>query len=188
MADSTIDDGYLFFFHGRFGPATIFGKDLPGGILGTGHHNVASCPAWLRPGVVAALPLDSGWAEFVYLRYNDAGAPPAMAARQIAIPVAETWTDYTNDPDNAGAQITEGNPLAVVCLSTMTDTYYGWFQCGGKPAIIYVPALNGNFATAVADVVIGLVCSNDLEADAIGLGIVAADTEFPIGYANHADA
>jgi len=187
MADSTLDDALFFLFKGRFGAPTKTVKDIPGGVLGADHHDVAAVPDYLKIGDVLEVPLTYGSAEFVYLRYNDAAAPPTMAAKQLAIPVATTWYDYTNDPDNAGAQITEGNPLAVVCLSAMTDTKYGWFYCGGPVPVDFVAGLNGNFATEGA-VAIGGICSNDLTADAIGLGPVAADTEFAIGYSYAADA
>jgi len=191
MADSTLDSELIVLLSGRFGAPNVQQGELVAGILGALHHNVAV--PYFPVGSVVRLYNSSnagqpGFSEFVYLRYNDGGAPPAMAAKQVAIPTSATvWYHVTNDPDNAAATPTEGNPLAVVCLSVMTDTYYGWFWCGGICPEDHVVGLAGNFATE-GNVAAGPIVSHDLAADAIGFGPVGGDTEAFIGYALAADA
>lgn len=178
-----VDCASLYFLPGRFGPATVSIKDLPGGILGAAHHNVASVPSYLRVGVVCAAPLSSGWAEFVYLKFT-AAAGPTPAAKHVCIPqTAATglWI-FTNDPDESSGLTTEGNPLGAVMISAMTSGRYGWFLTGGSTELAQelVAALDGAWETD-GNLVEGPFGTHDAAADQIGIGPCAA-AEMPIGY------
>ena len=184
MADKTIDDALIFLTCGRFGRPSLSMKDLPGGILGTAHHNVAAVPSWLRPGIVCSADLQYGQAEFVYLLAECADT--AMAAKQFAVPGSATvWYTFSNDYNLATADFTGG--FGVIVLSAVTTAQYGWFQCGGPPAVELVSGLDGNFATD-STVAIGPISTVALTAAAIGLKATSAATDAIIGFAIAADA
>jgi len=188
MADSTIDSDLFYLRGARFG--TCYDKTIPiGGFTGSTHHNVAAADRDYPIGMVKRVYCDGtvgvkGFAEFVYLYYAGSGAP-TLAAKQICVPDSATiWYQFTNDPDSC--VMATGSMLAVVAISPMTDTYFGWFWCGGVCPEVFVSALGGNYATN-GSVIAGNIISKDLTLDQIGLGPKASYSNFAIGYALSAD-
>jgi len=193
MADKTIDSELITLTDRWPGVARLVSAgELPtGGMTGSTHHNVETAIygpgeklcVWNDVGVAGL----AGQATFIYLQYAGTDAP-TCAVKQICVPGSATvWYQVTNDPDYTTAPIVTGSALACVALSAMTDTYWGWFWCGGICPEGLVTGLGGNFATE-SNVAAGMICAHDLTADAIGLGPVAADTEASIGFALAADA
>jgi hypothetical protein len=190
MADSTIDSELIYLLPCRFGPATIFDeKDLPGGITGAIHHNVAT--PYFEPGTVAQLYCNGsygkeGFSEFVYLQFASTSGPTAVAAKQVAVPDSATvWYTFTQDPDDC--TVKDGNALAVISIGELTDGYYGWHWSGGVCPEQYVSGMAGNYATDGSVVAGNFIC-HDLTDDAIGLAACGGDTEIIIGFALAADA
>ena len=189
MADSTIDSELIVLRGGRFG--TSFDNSIPlGGFTGSTHHNVAN-PMY-DIGQVKRVYNDGtygqpGYSEFVYLYFaSTSGTDPTPAAKQVCVPDSATvWYQFTNAPD--GCVFEDGALLAVLSISAMTDTYYGWFWCGGICPEQYVAALGGNYATDGA-VVEGPITQVNLTANAMGFSLCNANTEAKIGYALAADA
>ena len=192
MADSTLDSELLVLIDTWPGVAKLVeGSQIPtGGFTGSTHHNVAT-PKY-APGEKLCVWNESGDAgkagmsTFIYLQLTTA-AGPTVAAKQFCVPgSATTWYVVSNDPD-ADSLVVEGAAMAAVAISAFTSTYWGWFWCGGICPEGHVSALGGNYATE-GNVAAGAVCTNNLAADAIGLGPCAADTEAIIGFALAADA
>jgi hypothetical protein len=191
MADSTIDSELIYLLPCRFGPATIFDeKDLPGGITGALHHNVAT--PYFEPGTVAQLYCNGsygkeGFSEFVYLQFESTSGPGSIAAKQVAVPDSATaWYTFTQDPDDC--TVATGNALAVVSLAELTDAYYGWHWSGGVCPEQYVSGMAGNYNTAAGGLIAGNIVAHDDEDEEIGFGPCGGDTEVIIGFALAADA
>jgi len=193
MGDSTLDSELFVLFDRWPGRAERIEADKKplGGFTGATHHNVGTpqyeagkklC-VW-NDGDTAGI---DGMSTFIYLKYAGTGAE-TLAAKQVCVPASATvWSEVTNDPDYGSAGIVTGSALACVALGVMTDTYWGWFWCGGVVPEALIAALGGDFATE-GNVVAGMICTHDLGADAIGLGPVAGDTEASIGFALADDA
>jgi len=188
MADSTIDSELIYLIN-PWGPPNTE-PSLLDDIIGAQHHNVEE--AFFPIGSVVNLWNDSGdagkdgWSQFVYLQIELTGAPTS-AAKQVVVPDSATvWYIVTNDPDDCIKA--DGSALFGVTLSVMTDAYYGWYWCGGVCPEGRVSDLAGNFATE-SNVLAGMIATSDLaDADAIGFGPVAADTEAGCGFALADDA
>ena len=88
-----------------------------------------------------------GWSSFVYLKCaDDIETAIASAVTVLAVPDgtmaanmgSERLYTVTTDSDST----THDNMgLVAVCLSATTNSYYGWFWCGGVAPIEYVPGL-----------------------------------------------
>ena len=130
---------------------------------------------FVTAGTGGAMP---GFSTFVYLRLMNTDGPTPVAKQFVVPKSATNWWEVTNDPDSCLA-VSMG--LAAVMTSVMTDTYYGWFWCGGICPEEYVSGLGGNYATN-GDVIYDMLIASNLTADAIGLSPVTGDTTAPIGY------
>ena len=137
MTASTIALVEVVLDRGRFGFPTRF-TEPKDGILGAEHHNVAT--ARYQSGTVlqlynsgAATGSVAGWSEFVYGKFT-VNVSQAALTTQIVVPTAITDLHaFTNDSDCDAA--TEAAGFAVVMISVLTTTYYGWFWSGGVAPI-----------------------------------------------------
>ena len=94
----------------------------------------------------------------------------------------------SNDPDTVINK--EGNPFVAVALSAMTNTYGGYYWCGGvcpadmiKSGATYV--LDGNYLTD-ASLAIGPMMVSDCTGDFLGFTVLAA-TGAACGWSSTAD-
>ena len=191
MADSTIDSELIVLLDNWPGTARMVDRsNCPlDGFTGATHHNV------VRPEYRAGEKLcvwnetldagKAGMATFIYL--NFVTADPALVVKQVVVPDSATiWYQVTNDPDHC--VLKDGGLLAAIGLSAITTTYWGWFWCGGICPEGWVAGLGGNYATD-SNVIAGNIITNDLaDANDIGLGPAAANTEHAIGFALADDA
>lgn len=192
MADATLDDQAFVLFDNWPGSAEPRTIPYDSFLTSAARHNVTTADYY---SVGAKIEVDcpgtngsAGKATFIYLLLAPTEANPTPAAKQLVVPVSATniYT-VTNDPD--ACLMHTGCPLAAVMLSVMssdgTTDYYGWFWCGGVCPVDFVSDLGGNFATDDS-VAIGPITTQNLTADAIGLG-GRATTEGGIGFALAAD-
>ena len=194
MADSTIDSELFVLQEQWPGESRQLGvgQAPAGGFTGSAHHNVATAVFGVGEKVSifnhggddgAGL---SGRSDFIYLQVGTQNADAEIAVKSIVAPDSATlWYQVSNDPDTV--VVADGSMLAAVAISPMTNSYWGWFWCGGVCPENFVSGLGGNYLTE-GTVVAGQICTNDLTADAIGFGPVAGDTEIAIGMAYASDA
>ena len=81
---------------------------------------------------------------------------------------------YTVTNDSAGTT-SEPTGLCAIALSAMTNSYYGWFWCGGVAPISIVPGLAGDIPTAnsfqIGD---NIMAATDISNTPIGFTVAAA--------------
>ena len=195
MADATLDSELFVLIDNWPGvPRRIHPDRLPNdSIIAALHHNVTTPVFDVGEKIVvrnrSAIAGDDGDSVFIYLKgLAITEANPTCAAKQIVVPsLAGTPYQVTNDPDQC--LMHTGCGLAAVMLSVMTFTHaaakYGWFWCGGVCPEAMVSDLGGNYATDDS-VAIGAITTQNLAADAIGLG-ARATTETAIGWAYSTD-
>lgn len=173
MADSTIDSE-LIILRNNWGVAPSTDRFEPTDGFAEGnavHHNSATAEFSL--GTVAQVynkgtAGKAGPAQFIYLLVGTQNSANVLAAKDVVVQGSATVPfTVTNDPDSAVIKLPTG--LAAICLSAMTNAYYGWFWCGGSCPEDFVSGLAGDYLTD-DDVVIGAFCAHDLDADAIGFG------------------
>ena len=185
MADGTLDSQLIVLFDNWPGVPRVIPDAPDGRFTAAATHNVATAAHKAGQKIAVwntAAAGQEGMSTFIYLQILRTAAP-ASAAKQVVVPSSATeWWVVTNDPDQATAVIVEGSALAAVALSAMTTEYWGWFWCGGICPEAWVSGLGGNYGTE-STVVAGMICTNNLTADSIGFGPVAADTEAACGYA-----
>jgi hypothetical protein len=145
---TTLDDGRIIWIDNWPGVARtgwLPPADSSGNIFtNSTHHNVAT-PIGAEVGdkVVARDPTHNQWVTFIYLQYGT--SQDTAAAKQIATAQVTSSAFDNKVTNDASSQGTPG--LSCVLLSAMTDDYYGWFQCGGKPAVGFVSGLDGDYTT-----------------------------------------
>lgn len=195
MADATLDSELFVLNDNWPGVARRVHPDrLPNdSIVSALHHDIATAKFDVGEKIVvrnrSAIAGDDGDSTFVYLKFLAiTEANPTPAAKQIVVPsLAGTPYQVTNDPDQC--LMKTGCGLAAVMLSVMTFTHavarHGWAWCGGVCPEAMVAALAGNYATDDS-VAVGAITTQDLAADAIGLG-ARATTEHAIGWSYSAD-
>ena len=175
MADATALIQNLILVPGRFGSANIWTMPKDG-IEGSEHHNVESalqyrvgtiCQLW-HPGAVG----QAGWSEFVYGRADTAASTVlALAQGHICLPNATTdMFDFTNDSEDTADEVTA--LYAVVCISSMTDNYYGWWWSGGVCPCDFV---SGFTATST------YVTDDSVDSGGMALEVVDATTAPKMG-------
>ena len=148
MADSTIDTSLIVLKDNFWPGSPLQMASIPtDGWTGANHHNVA----------VAAFPVGTkiqayhkntgglgvpGLYTMIYLQFGTKLAASTLAAKHLCVPQDATMTYKVTNAAN-GANVTlEGG--GVLALSTMTDSYYGWFLCDGVCPTDAVAALDGN--------------------------------------------
>ena len=186
MADSTIDSEKII-LKDNWPGLPLVGVVPPGGFTGVTHHNVTT-PAYdlgTKIQVQNILAGVVGPSVLIYLKTGTVCAGTAFAARGVVSPETNaSLYIVTNDPTSM--LLNTGCALAAVLLSAMGNTSYGWFWCGGVCPEEWVPGLGGTYATDDGVLAGGMITTQDLEADAIGLGAVAG-VEGCIGWADAAD-
>lgn len=182
--DQNLDTENCFLIPGRFGAPQlhIFGG-LLGGVLGSTHHNVTA--AAFDVGTVMAVTqkgttADSreGMSEFVYGQFKTLTGGPAMVVGQTAVSISNaggnalhTFTNYADYTSTAFfTDLSVYQAFGVICLSVMTDGYYGWFWSGGVAPEDYVTALTGGVIVTDGGVVEGVFCSDTMSATGV-LGV-----------------
>jgi len=137
-------------------PAAPVTMSIPlDGFTGASHHNVSAAAYPYGSKVIvysdgSAAGSVIGFSTLVYLQLGTQDAT-AMAAGDLCLQGSATlWYQVTDDAGTALAA-TSG-PIAI-SLSAMTNSYFGWFWCGGVCPQQYVSALDGTFPTEA--VVIG---------------------------------
>ncbi len=173
-------------------PGFIPGRNSAGELFSTDYHNTAK-PVNAKVGQKASMydPV-YGWATFIYMQVGglDGGTASAVGSMFGLEMVRTTFLAtgrVTNDDDGSATNnVIIGGP-GCMALSLMTTLYYGWFQCGGRPAITLIPNLEATttFLTngSVAE---GAVQLGAQDADIPGL-ITGAITGLKIGFAYGAD-
>jgi len=92
------------------------------------HHNVAT--AAYRPGTIIEYYNErlDGYGACIYLKYDSGAGPVAAAAGLVATLYIRAEDHYTVTCDSSDGIL---GGKAALCLSVITDTYYGWFWCKG---------------------------------------------------------
>jgi len=125
-----------------------------------------------------------GESTFIYLRLGTQNADillSCVAASDKCVCCPETLSadgtaaqmyQVTNDGDGTTMEPTG---LIAVGLSAMTNTYYGWFWCGGVAPLDAITGLVGNFRT-LSTVAIGeiVISASDLANHPLGITTTAA--------------
>ena len=188
MPDSTLDSQLFTLVDNWPNTRITIWAEPTGGFTGSTHHDVAT-PQFSRGEKISIMNQSTagqeGWSTFIYLTVGTQNANSLIAAKSLVVP--DSGTDVlvvTNDPDDC--LVNTGCLLAAYALSAMTNTYSGWFWCGGICPEYFVSGLGGNYATD-GNVVAGALTVHDLAADALGLG-PRATTEGFIGFSVAADA
>ncbi len=117
-----------------------------GTFVGSAHHNVAAAvfPIGTKVEVKqdTATGVTPGFCTFIYMHHNNGSDNVTMVIKCPAQLLHGESSSVTCD-QNESNLFSPG----VICLTAVTDTYYGWYQCGG-------PVCNGNstaLATSVLD-------------------------------------
>jgi len=137
-----------------------------------------------------------GWSTFIYLKgAADFSTAVAAAVTVLCVPdetiaAADASTIlYTMVCDSDSTTHETMGPVAM-CLSAMTNNYYGWFWCGGVCPVEYVPGLT-TASTLVTDDSVVASCELSTTASAatgIALRAQPAAAQTPsCGYALYAD-
>ena len=137
-----------------------------------------------------------GWSTFIYLKgAADIATAPAATAGSIVVidgtigagEAADKWFTVTG----ASANTTHDSDGFMACaISTMTNSYYGWYWCEGVCPVEYVPG----FTTATTLVTKGDVVANcelgTVASTALGIALRAnptASQNAGVGVALYAD-
>ncbi len=170
-------------------------------------HNLAN-PAWRLgqkwkvycsgDGIDGDTGYNVGWSTFIYLKgaADIATAVAATAGSIVCIDgtitvtggdAADKWLTVVADADRTTH---ESDGFIAVALSTMTNSYYGWYWCGGVCPIEYVPG----FATTTTLVTDDSVVANcelgttDAATNAVALRANPTDSQKAgVGVALYAD-
>ena len=198
MADSTLDGSFITLIDNWPGVAKPL--NIPNFKLGVSNWTFQNVPVTTpripKPGDKFIIYNDAahgygvaGFATLIYLTLGTQNPDAAIAAKVFCVPEgASTPYVVSNDPNTVGNAT--GASHVAVALGAMTDTYGGYFWCGGvcPSDVIYSGAtyvLDGNYAT-VNDVEIGPMAISPLAGEAIGLTILVA-TSSCIGWTGSAD-
>ena len=185
MADSTLLLKDLMLNDLWPGVPTVRSKPLDG-FTGSAHHNVATEKYRLGTKIQlyhdGGTDINQGYSTFIYLRAAaDAETAPAMAVTSVvcvdgtpeSLTTANKFYVVTNDSDLTSVET--GSPCAIA-LSTMTNSYYGWFWCGGVCPTAEVSGLTITSTAGTDDSVV------------VGNVMLVAMATTAIGFAKHAVA
>jgi len=184
FVDKTMDSLEVILIDNWPGTAKLIGQDEipPGGFTGALHHNVTS-PKY-NPGEKLCVwnPATLGCEGMATMIYLKVGTQVAITCKSFVTTGSATLLYTVQDSPDAIIGPKDGGALVAVAISPMTDGNYGWFWCGGVAPESLLPDLGGTYATD-STVVAGLMALTDLTADAMGLALVAADTDAIVGFA-----
>ena len=147
----------------------------------------------------------SGWSTFIYLKVGTQNPDVLLScvaatnkticsiegtpAENSSTAATEMYT-VTNDGNNANAAagtICMAMGMCGIATSAMTNSYYGWYWCGGVAPLTLLTGLVGDCPTANT-VAIGEFGLAETDIGNYELGfIVAADPLAPVGVARKAD-
>lgn len=163
-------------------------------------HNQSATPTWQLGSKFRYLQQPSattspGVVTFVYLKVGTqnpdvamaltAGADLAVVCPETPTGLNETLYTITNDAATTTSELTG---FMAVAISAMTDTYCGWFWCGGPaPIAIYSAFTTATFVTDES-VVAGEIACGPTDDTATPLGIIVAAASYvAVGVAVAAD-
>jgi hypothetical protein len=137
-----------------------------------------------------------GWSTFIYLKVGTQNPDillSCVAATNKCLCCPEDLSEdgtaiqmYTVTNDGDGTTM-EPTGLVAVALSAITDTYHGWFWCGGVAPISYLSGLAGDLPTANTVAIGAFVCAaTTIANNPLGL-IVATAPNVTAGIAFAAD-
>jgi len=136
-----------------------------------------------------------GWSTFIYLKAApDIETATAGAATVLCVPDATLGAGaaanllYVVVADISNTTH-ENSGLVVMCLSAPTNSYYGWYWCGGVCPVEYCPSLT-TASTVITDgsVVASCEVSTIIDSDTVGLRAQATNSQTPgVGYALYVD-
>ncbi len=148
-------------------------------------HNVASAGTF-SPGYKVQVwePTLGGWSIFTYLQFNLGASGQTLAAGHMAVyETGNNWYGVSNEGDSCFTNL----PPAVA-ISTLTDTYFGFFWTGGVCPQSFVTALATAEISTDGSVAIGMVGIVDAaEPDVVGLTVAASGVN-ACGWSMAADA
>lgn len=151
-----------------------------GTFVGSTHHNVASAVFPIGQKVTvkqdAATGVTAGYCTFIYMHFDNGSDDVAMVAKYPAQLLFGEMQSMTCDQDEA-VLVGPGG----ICLSVLTDTYHGWFLCGGpicngNALALSTSILDGNFTTGTSVIQNGL---NYFSADGIIDGVPVTGAGIP---------
>ena len=197
MADSTLDAKYITLFDAWPGKALDWGLTVSQILDSNTVQNVVYPRYPVGTKIIVRNPgttySATGNSTLIYLQAGTAATGLAVAAKHVCVPDTDTNLYKVTNDKTTGLN-PAGCPLVAVALTTMTNSYYGWYWCGGVcPADLLVNAagsfiLSGNMATD-STVAIGPIQTVALTAANIGFALAAsATTTLACGWALHADA
>ena len=137
-----------------------------------------------------------GWSTFIYLKCADdiASAVAAVATSIVVIDntiaaanAADKWFTVTSDTDQTTH---ESDGFMAVALSTMTNSYYGWFWCGGVCPIGFVPLFTTASTLITDDSVVANCELGNVAAATTAVALranPAASSNAGVGFALYAD-
>ena len=135
-----------------------------------------------------------GWSTFTYLLGADniasavAGVVTVIGVPDNTLAAGDIPSKYYTIVCDSDQTTHEGSGRVAVCLSTMTNSYYGWFWTGGICPIEYVPGMT-TASTLVTDDSVTAGCEVITVASAAtGIALKIATAGIPAcGYALYAD-
>lgn len=168
-------------------------------------HNLAN-PMWRLgqkwkvycsgTGISGTTGYNLGWSTFIYLQ-NEPTITTAVAAVATSIVVIDDTIAAVNaatkhfivtgDTDRTTH---ENAGFMAVALSTMTNSYYAWYWCGGVCPIEYVPEFSTASTLITDDSVVASCELGTVAAATTAVGLRAnptASTSAGVGYALYAD-
>jgi len=135
-----------------------------------------------------------GFSQFVYLKCAaDIASAVAAVVSVICIPddtmaAGDGATKLYTVSSDSGKTTHEGSGRIAVALSTMTNSYYGWFWCGGVCPIEYVPGMSTSTTLVTDDSVTASCELITVASTATGIALKIATAGIPTcGMALYAD-
>ena len=131
-----------------------------------------------------------GSSTFIYLMCDsNVATAPVLAVLGVCAPLAQSengpgLTNYVVDNVTGN----EATGMIGVALATMTNSYYGWFWCGGVAPVGHVVALAGDVLTVAVGAAEALMCAEvgDVANDPLGFDTATAGNVV-CGIALHAE-
>ena len=141
----------------------------------------------------------SGWSTFIYLKLGTQHATLNLSCVAATVKcvctvegtlaensatAATQLYQVTNDSDTTTM---EALGLCAIATSAMTDTYYGWFWCGGVAPLTMLTGLVGDVETDDG-LTLGEICvsATDESSEPLGLSVASAGVK-SCGFATIAD-
>lgn len=138
-----------------------------------------------------------GWARFIYLKAADDIETAVLGAVTVlAVPDGTLAAGMAHDRlytvvCDSAETTHETMGLVAMCISTLTNSYYGWYWCGGVCPIEYISGMT-KASTIATDSTVAASCQLSTVATAatgIGLRAQPAASQVPsCGFAFYDDA